>query len=97
MKRFFRVKKALTINPELSGAYNQLGFIYKAKDMLSESISTFWSAISVDTGHAETHNNLAIAYFLSKRYDLAVYYADKAVEFGFKVHAEFLKNLEPYR
>jgi hypothetical protein len=43
------------------------------------------------------HNNLAIAYLENGEYEMAVEHCDKAVELGYEVAPEILKEIEQYR
>ncbi|RZB32809.1 MAG: hypothetical protein SRB2_04220, partial [Desulfobacteraceae bacterium Eth-SRB2] len=46
---------------------------------------------------AIAHNNLAIVYFEKKKYNLAIKHVDKAVELGYEVDPELLKEIETFR
>jgi len=54
-------------------------------------------ALALDPGRAETHLNLAIAYFARRAYDLAIAHCDRALQLGAQVDEAFLKALAPYR
>jgi len=90
-------KRALVINPNLAEAHTNLGLIYAQIGRLDEAIIEYKKAFSLKPNLGEANNNLAVAYYLKKDYPLAIAYCDKAIEFGFRVHPEFLKALTPYR
>ena len=51
----------------------------------------------IDPDHAVVHYNLALVYYHGKRYNLAIKHFDRAIELGYRVDPEYLKNLEPHR
>ncbi len=78
-------------------AYTTLANAYLMKGMLDESIQTSLKVIELEPNFAVAHNNLAIAYLEKEEGDLAVKHLDKAVELGYDVALEILKEAEKYR
>ena len=54
-------------------------------------------AIKLHGDFAPAHNNLAIAYLEKKAYDLAVEHCDRALELGYDVAPEILKEIDAHR
>jgi tetratricopeptide (TPR) repeat protein len=67
------------------------------KGLIDESIETSLKVLDLEPGFAIAHNNLAIAYLEKGENDLAVKHVDKAVELGYEVAPEILKEVEAYR
>ena len=53
--------------------------------------------MEIDPALPEAYNNLAVAYYYARQYDLAVVYCDKARAVGYPVKPGFLDSLKPYR
>ncbi len=62
-----------------------------------EAVMACKKALEIDRNYAVAYNNLALAYYYEKRYDLAINYCDKAIELGYKVVPKLLELLKPYR
>jgi tetratricopeptide (TPR) repeat protein len=56
---------ALSLNPTLVEARNNLGTLYIRQQQLAAAIDEFQSAIRLDPNYAVARNNLGSAYFLS--------------------------------
>jgi tetratricopeptide (TPR) repeat protein len=69
-KRHYR--QALTLNPTLVEARNNLGTLYVRQQQLSAAISEFQAAIRLDPNYAMVRNNLGSAYFLIGEEALAI-------------------------
>jgi len=67
------------------------------KGLVDESIKASLKAIQLEPVFAVAHNNLAIAYLENGEYDLAIKHCDKAVNLGYKVAPEILKEIEHHR
>jgi tetratricopeptide (TPR) repeat protein len=91
------LKKAVSLNPKFIQAYSSLASAYFMLGRLDECIAAAKKALALEPTFAVAHNNLALAYFEQGAYKEAVAHCDKAVEYGFEVNPEFLKELEPYR
>lgn len=91
------LKKAISLDPNSSAAYSNLGSVCNWKGLYNEAISAYKKVISLDPEDALAYNNLAIAYYKKQQYKKAIQYCDKAIELGYKVNPGFLKALKPYR
>ena len=93
----FALEKATRWNPKFLQAYTTLANAYLMKGMIDESIDANLNALKIEESFAVAHNNLAIAYLEKKHYEMAVQHCDKAVELGYNVAPEILKEIEKYR
>lgn len=91
------LEKAVKYNTRFLQAYTTLANAYLMKGMISESIEVNLKVLSMEPDFAVAHNNLAIAYLENGQPELAVAHCDKAVEQGFTVAPEIIRELEPYR
>jgi tetratricopeptide (TPR) repeat protein len=91
------LQKAIKFNRNFLQAYATLANAYLMDGLVDESIETNLKALEIEPNFAVSHNNLAIAYLEKNQHDLAVQHADKAVELGYEVAPEILKELESYR
>jgi tetratricopeptide (TPR) repeat protein len=78
-------------------ALTTLANAYLMKGMIAESIETNRKAVEIAPDFAVAHNNLAIAYLENGQYDLAAEHCDKAVELGYDVVPDILKDIEKHR
>ena len=69
-KSYYR--QALTRNPNLVEARNNLGTLYVRQQQLTAAIDEFQAAIRIDPNYAKVRNNLGSAYFLSGQETLAI-------------------------
>jgi tetratricopeptide (TPR) repeat protein len=69
-KSYYR--HALTRNPTLVEARNNLGTLYVRQQQLTAAIDEFQAAIRIDPNYAKVRNNLGSAYFLSGQETLAI-------------------------
>ena len=69
-KSYYR--QALTLNPALVEARNNLGTLYVRQQQLTAAIDEFQAAIRIDPHYAMVRNNLGSAYFLSGQETLAI-------------------------
>ena len=67
------------------------------KGLIDESIETNLKALELEPAFAIAHNNLSIAYLENGKYDLAIKHVDKAVELGYEVAPELLKEIQAFR
>jgi tetratricopeptide (TPR) repeat protein len=65
-------RQALTLNPTLVEARNNLGALYVRQQQLTAAIDEFREAIRVDPNYAMVRNNLGSAYILSGQETLAI-------------------------
>lgn len=91
------LEKAIRWNANFLQAYTTLANAYLMKGMIDESIETSLKVLDLEPDFAIAHNNLAIAYLEKGENDLAVKHVDKAVELGYEVAPEILKEVEAFR
>ena len=68
-----------------------LGSAYFRADRRDDAEKAYKAAIAVDSKAGEAHNNLAVIYLLSERFDLAEQSVKNAEKAGFRVNPD-LKN-----
>lgn len=93
----FALEKAVKFNTRFLQAYTTLANAYLMKGMIAEGIETNLKVLSMEPNFAVAHNNLAIAYLENGQPELALTHCDKALELGYAVAPEIIKDLEPYR
>ncbi len=91
------LQKAIQYNNHFLQAYTTLANAYLMKGLVAESIEANQKVLSIEPNFAIAHNNLAIAYLEAGQPQAAIVHCDKAIEFGYSVAPEILKELEPYR
>ncbi len=91
------LKKATIFNFRFIQAFTTLANAYLAKGMIKESIATNLSALKVGPDFPIAHNNLAIAYLENKEPAKAIRHFDRALELGYEVAPEILKEIEAHR
>ena len=64
---------------------------------VEDSIDMNLKALELNSDFAPAHNNLAIAYLEKGDHDLAVQHCDKALELGYDIAPEILKEIEQVR
>jgi tetratricopeptide (TPR) repeat protein len=90
-------KKSLALKQNNIGALSNLCSMYMVLKQFEDAKPVCQGAVKINPKLAGAHNNLAIIYYLSQQYDLAIKHANLALAYGYKVHPEFLKQLENYR
>jgi len=91
------LQKAIVYNSKFVQAYATLANAYLMKGLIKESIITNLKALELEPTFPIAHNNLAIAYLENEEYDLAVKHCDKAIDLGYEVAPEILKQIETHR
>ena len=91
------LEKAVRWNPKFLQAYATLANAYLMQGQLDESIETNLKVIGLEPSFPVAYNNLAIAYMEKGEFALAIENADKALELGYDVAPEILKELEAHR
>ena len=91
------LNQALSLNPHLKEAHIYLGRIFEEKEMPHDAIAEYKKSLSIDSDYALAHNNLALLYYSTGNYQSSITHCDTALRLGFKVPAQLLKNLAPYR
>ena len=67
------------------------------KGRVDDAIEANLKAIKLHGDFAPAHNNLAIAYLEKEAYDLAAEHCDRALELGYDVAPEILKEIDAHR
>ena len=75
-----RYSRAITLNPHLTAAYNNLGLIYHQQGSLDMAMSYYRKSIVTDAAYARGYKNLASAYVATGHPDSALPYFHKAIE-----------------
>ena len=86
-------KKAIELDPDDAGAYNNLGNAYRKQGNLTKAIESYEKAIELKPDYAIAYNNRAVAYYYMKEYDKAWDDVYKTQSLGNQVHPGFLKAL----
>lgn len=89
--------KAIKLNPDSAEAYLWLGTSYCAIGKMKPAIQALKKSVEMEPVLGLAHNNLAVAYFYDKNYDLALEHCDKAIEYGYKVDPKLLELLSAHR
>ena len=71
-----------------------LGSAYFRADRRDDAEKAYKAAIAVDSKAGEAHNNLAVLYLLSERYDLAEQSVKNAEKAGFRVNPELKDQIK---
>lgn len=91
------LQKAIQYNNHFLQAHTTLANAYLMKGLVTESIEANLKVLSIEPNFAVAHNNLVIAYLEAGQPQTALVHCDKALELGYSVAPEILKELEPYR
>ncbi|WP_334110754.1 tetratricopeptide repeat protein, partial [Thermodesulfitimonas autotrophica] len=91
------LEKAIELNPQIVQAWANLVSAYLQKGDVDKAIEIGEKLVAMAPNFGLGHNNLACAYYMKEDYAKAVEHVDLAVKYGFPVHPEFLKEIEPYR
>jgi tetratricopeptide (TPR) repeat protein len=90
-------QRSLSFFPQDISLSNELGCLYVLEGSLTEALKLFGQALAMDPSNATVHNNLALVYYYSRQYKLAIRHCDEAVRRGYRVDPKLLGWLEPYR
>jgi tetratricopeptide (TPR) repeat protein len=90
------LRKAITFNANFIQAYATLANAYLMKGLIDESIETNLKVLEIEPNFAIAHNNLTIAYLERGETEKAEKHCNKAVELGYEVAPEILKEIETY-
>ncbi|MDI6758636.1 MAG: tetratricopeptide repeat protein [Candidatus Omnitrophota bacterium] len=88
------LNKAIELNPNNAIAYASRDLAYEMKGDINKAISDYSKAIEISSNFAVAYYNRGVAYFLMKKYDESWADVHKAEALGYRVNAEFLKNLK---
>ena len=89
--------RALELDPNNIGLSLELGNLYTLTGKYKKAIELFRKALQTNPNVAVFHNNIAVAYYFDRNYDLAVKHCDRAVQLGYSVELKLLDWLRPYR
>ena len=96
--------KSIQIDQNFALAYISLGKIFvnsndkgRALKMFNQAVTLFKKVTEIEPDFALGHANLAVAYYYTGQYDLAIKHCDKAIRFGYEVETRFLEDLKPLR
>lgn len=84
-------------DPGHPGVYVNLAAIQIKKRNMEDAIALCKKAIALEPNNATAHNNIAVAYYVQGKYDLAIQHCDLAIKYGYKVKDELIALLRPYR
>jgi len=92
--------RAIELNPELSGAYEQRGMIYYLQEHYNKMIHDFLKVTKLSPDNANAYTMLGVAYFNKKEYDSAVANLTQAIRlkpalarpYGYRAEAYRLKG-----
>ncbi len=90
-------KRALLVNPSSKEAALGLGNAYLTLGDPKGAIRWLNQALKFDPKLAVAHNNLALAYYYTKQYPLALEHSDQAIKLGYPESLKLLKLLESHR
>lgn len=91
------LQKAVKWDANFVQAHNALATAYYMEADYPAAIESCNTVIKIAPTFGPAWNNLALVLFETQEFDRAVEAADKALECGFDVHPEFLKDLAQYR
>jgi len=96
-KAVLAYNKAVKINPEKDtdeDLHYRLATQYGANGDSDNMVLEFKKVIAINPKHAKAYNYLCEYYCVTKQYDLAKQYCDKAVELGYGVDPFYLERVE---
>ncbi|MFH1996765.1 MAG: tetratricopeptide repeat protein [Candidatus Omnitrophota bacterium] len=82
---------------DYSPALSNLGALYGMVGKPEEAISLLKQCIEADPDNTDAYGNLALTYYKTGQYALAVEYCDRAAKRGITINPQLLKLLEPHR
>jgi antitoxin component YwqK of YwqJK toxin-antitoxin module len=83
--------RAIELDPDNAGSYNNLGVAYKAQGNITKAIPLYEKSIELDPDNATAYTNLGIVYYNSN-FDKALIYYKKAARLGHKRAQDWLKK-----
>jgi len=87
------LERATVFNFRFLQAFTTLASAYLMKGQVDKSIEAGLKAIKLEPDFPVAHNNLAIAYLQKGAFDLAKRHCDRAIELGYKVAPEIIKDI----
>jgi tetratricopeptide (TPR) repeat protein len=91
------LERATAFNFRFLQAFTTLASAYLMKGHVDKSIEAGLKAIKLEPNFPVAHNNLAIAYLQKGAFDLAKRHCDKAIELGYQVAPEIIKDISDKR
>jgi tetratricopeptide (TPR) repeat protein len=88
------LKRATTFNFRFIQGFTTLATAYLLNGQVDEAIEACHSALKAEPNFPVAHNNLAIAYIEKGDREKAKAHAQRAVELGYEVAPQILKDLE---
>lgn len=74
--------KAIKMSPESDGVYLAKGVYLQKKGKLKDAIESYKKSLELNSGSANAHYNIGLAYVADKQYPLANEHAQKAYSMG---------------
>ncbi|MDP2800016.1 MAG: tetratricopeptide repeat protein, partial [Deltaproteobacteria bacterium] len=71
-----------------------LATAYIEKGLYDEAIEAADKSLQKKPDFAIAHNNMAVAHYFKKEYKLAAEHCGRAVELGYQVHPDFVKEIQ---
>ena len=93
-KAVYALEKAVKYNPKFIQARATLANAYLMQGNIREAIEASKKVLDFEPDFAVAHNNLAIAYLEDGNPELAKLHCDKAVELGYKVAPEIVREID---
>ncbi|MBC8393249.1 MAG: tetratricopeptide repeat protein [Deltaproteobacteria bacterium] len=91
------LEKSIKWNPKFIQAQATLANAYLIKGLVDKSIEINLKVLQLDSSFAIAHNNLAIAYLEKGEVEMASDHCDRAIELGYDVAPEILKEIEEHK
>jgi tetratricopeptide (TPR) repeat protein len=91
------LKAGLGFSPGNLIIAQDLANLYVLMGRYKDAVGLFTEILTIRPDFALAYNNLAVAYYYLKQYDLAVDNCDKALTLGYQVQPEFIKLLKAHR
>jgi len=88
------LERAVELEPASREANLNLGSLYLQAQRLDDALRAYGRLAALDPPEGLVLNNLAVIHFRKRQFALAKEYADRALAAGFKVHPDFLAELE---
>lgn len=87
------LERATAFNFRFLQAFTTLSSAYLMKGEVDKSIEAGLKAVKLEPDFPVAHNNLAIAYLQKGAFDLAKQHCDRAIELGYEVAPEIIKDI----
>lgn len=74
------LKTAIALSPDYAEAYNNLGLLYKQRDLLDLAMQQFQKAAALNPDYASAYNHMGAVHIARGEYDQAVKVVDRALK-----------------